>query len=101
MPLVIPVAYYVLLPHPEDFASVPIPASYDADAEEAVAEYTTLPTSEDGELIPKSSVALSFEDKWQLVKPLLPKYMLPLCRCSHDSRCDGNDESIRQSSCTQ
>jgi len=45
-------------------------------------EYTTLPTDE-GEggtpEYPRSRiVALSASDKWRLVKPLLPKYMLPL-----------------------
>lgn len=80
MPLVIPLTFYLLLPQPEAFASVPIPSSYE-DEEEPAAEYTTLPTSEDETEIPKSSIELSFEDKWHLVKPLLRKYMLPLCKC--------------------
>lgn len=29
---------------------------------------------------PKRGVALSINDKWRLVKPMLPKYMLPLCK---------------------
>lgn len=81
MPLVIPIAFYLILPQPEAFGSVQISASY--EEEEVPAEYTTLPTEEedDGVIMPKLSVALSLEDKWRLVKPLLPKYMLPLCAC--------------------
>ncbi|KAI0791520.1 batten's disease protein Cln3 [Irpex lacteus] len=75
MPLVIPVAYYFILPHPEVFAAVPIP-SY--EEEEVDAPYTPLPTDDSTAEAPKASIALSFEDKWQLVKPLLLKYMLPL-----------------------
>lgn len=78
MPLVIPVAYYFILPHPEVFAAVPIP-SY--EEEEVDAPYTPLPTDDSTAEAPKASIALSFEDKWQLVKPLLLKYMLPLCMC--------------------
>lgn len=77
MPLVIPLAYYLILPMPEAVASVQIPASY--EEEEAPTEYISLPTEEDEPMIPKSSVALSAEDKWYLVKPLLLKYMVPLC----------------------
>lgn len=29
---------------------------------------------------PQRGVALSVADKWRLVKPLIPKYMLPLCK---------------------
>ena len=46
-------------------------------------EYTPLPTSEDenGTTVsgPSRIVALSASDKWRLVKPMIPKYMLPLC----------------------
>ena len=30
---------------------------------------------------PSRIVALSASDKWRLVKPIIPKYMLPLCEC--------------------
>lgn len=54
------------------------------------AEYTALPTSENDDqevddvreesgFAKPSSVALSMEDKWRLVKPLIGKYMMPLC----------------------
>ena len=29
----------------------------------------------------KRNVALSVADKWKLAKPLIAKYMLPLCKC--------------------
>ncbi|KAI0089419.1 batten's disease protein Cln3 [Irpex rosettiformis] len=76
MPLVIPMTYYFILPHPEALTSVPIPSSF--EEEEVDAPYTPLPTDEDARVATKASVALSFEDKWTLVKPLLLKYMLPL-----------------------
>ncbi|KAJ3552023.1 hypothetical protein NM688_g4377 [Phlebia brevispora] len=87
MPLTIPVAYYFLMPHPEDFASLPLPSDYE---EEAVAitstvPYTPIPTSDvdddrsaDIRAQAEKNVALTVSDKWKLVKPLLPKYMLPL-----------------------
>jgi len=77
MPLVTPITYYLVLPQPESIASVPILSSY--EEEEVAAAYTPLPTDDDTLRLPaKSSVSLSFEDKWELVKPLLLKYMLPL-----------------------
>lgn len=81
MPLVIPLTYFLLLPQPETFASVSIPTAEEEDALNAAptAAYTPLPTDDDDvPLVPKSA-ALSAADKWHLVKPLLLKYMLPLC----------------------
>ena len=44
------------------------------------AEYTPVPADdEDVPIIPKSAVALSLVDKWELVKPLMLKFMFPLC----------------------
>jgi len=55
-------------------------------------EYTPLPTDE-GEAAgcghPRK-VALSASDKWRLVKPMIPKYMLPLCESRpsvHEQTC--------------
>ena len=31
---------------------------------------------------PKRGVALSASDKWRIVRPLMMKYMLPLCKLS-------------------
>ena len=46
-------------------------------------EYTRLPTDEDEDRTTEfrhpRAVALSASDKWRLVKPMIPKYMLPLC----------------------
>lgn len=55
------------------------------------ASYVPLARSEDedtareveAETILKASVALSIEDKWRLAKPMLTKYMLPLCKSPH------------------
>ncbi len=89
MPLAIPLAYYFLMPHPVDFSSVALPSEYEDDTHDSSSgvSYTPIPTAEiddEGGLIPrnlleKTSVALTLHDKWRLVKPLLPRYMLPLC----------------------
>jgi len=80
---VIPLTYFFLLPQPssiskqdeEDDDAVPFMASS--------TEYTPLPTDEGeaGYGHPRT-VALSASDKWRLVKPMIPKYMLPLCEYS-------------------
>ena len=50
-------------------------------------EYTQLPVSEEdaGEAVvgsaPLKTKALSIGEKWQLLKPMLPRYMAPLCKC--------------------
>ena len=48
------------------------------------AEYAPLPTDEGGvgtaEHPSSRIVALTGSDKWRLVKPIIPKYMLPLCK---------------------
>ena len=60
----------------------------------AIAPYSPLPTSQDDnhhhsfdrtpiEEGPKHNVALSAADKWRLARPLLAKYMLPLCESRH------------------
>lgn len=84
MPLLIPVSYFLILPRPEAFAALPAFANDEADAldESLTAPYTPLPTDDDDVPIgPKSTIALSAADKWYLVRPLLLKYMLPLCEC--------------------
>lgn len=93
MPLTIPLAYYFLMPHPANFASVALPSEYEDEPHGSSSEvsYTPIPTVEiddEADLIPrnlpeKTSVALTLHDKWRLVKPLLPKYMLPLCTSHH------------------
>lgn len=85
LPFVIPLTYFLLLPRPDAFSSLVI-----SDTEEAVpsSEYTQLPVSEEdaGEAVvetaPLKTNTLTMSDKWQLVKPMLPRYMAPLCMCS-------------------
>ncbi|KAI0268635.1 batten's disease protein Cln3 [Gloeopeniophorella convolvens] len=81
LPFVIPVTYFLLLPRPDTFASV-LP-----DPEEAslsTLEYTQLPVSEEdageavAETAPLKAPALTMADKWRLLKPMLPRFMIPL-----------------------
>ncbi|KAI0000431.1 batten's disease protein Cln3 [Russula vinacea] len=63
LPLVIPLTYFLLLPRPHAFSTLVLP-----EIEEFVSsrsEYAQLP-------------ALSIGDKWQLLKPMIPRYMMPL-----------------------
>lgn len=82
MPLVIPIAYYFILPQPEAFTFI---NTSSFEEEEVDAPYAPLPTDEDAIDVRKTSVSLTLEDKWVLVKPLLLRYMLPLCMWFHDS----------------
>jgi len=86
MPFIIPMTYFFLLPHPEAFLSSPSLLHEDTLTPRSVVPYTLLATAEDhdGEEEgsfssgPKYNVSLSMSDKWRLVRPMLPKYMLPL-----------------------
>lgn len=87
MPFILPLTYYFLLPHSTAFVG-PLLPEYDGDGSSGVASslpYTRLATEdevgEEGSLPAgsKTGIALSASDKWRLVKPLLLKYMLPLC----------------------
>ncbi|KAJ7628685.1 batten's disease protein Cln3 [Roridomyces roridus] len=81
MPFIIPLTYYFLLPPASTFL-----ANYDDPPSAANVPYTAIPGEEDlpgeeeGSSRPglKASVALSAQDKWRLVRPLLVRYMLPL-----------------------
>ncbi|KZT64099.1 hypothetical protein DAEQUDRAFT_733061, partial [Daedalea quercina L-15889] len=89
LPLVIPLTYFLLLPRPSVFTDADLPPTALPDSIVA-AEYTALPISEDEapQLEPEvaredgaaktGSVALSMEDKWTLVRPLITRYMFPL-----------------------
>ncbi|KZT28273.1 batten disease protein Cln3 [Neolentinus lepideus HHB14362 ss-1] len=79
MPFVIPLTYFLLLPGRNSFISAEDPSSQ--------APYTPLPDSDadteetvDAVVVPSEAVivALSLDDKWRLVRPMLVKYMLPL-----------------------
>lgn len=89
MPFIIPLTYFYLLPHNSAFISLS-PADYEESTSLGGASslpYTPLPSAEDedgeeeGSLPPgpRKGVSLSPSDKWRLVRPLLLKYMLPLC----------------------
>ncbi|KAH9834839.1 batten's disease protein Cln3 [Rhodofomes roseus] len=90
LPLVIPLTYFLLLPKPSAVSSVDLPSTTLPDSVVA-AEYTALSSSEEDALgqVPVQDtaaigaktgvgVALSMEDKWRLVKPLVGRYMMPL-----------------------
>lgn len=81
LPFTIPLAYFFLLPQPSSI----LKQDEEDDTEDlmaASAEYTPLPTDESESGTPgyrrPRVVALSASDKWRLVKPIMPKYMLPL-----------------------
>lgn len=94
MPFVIPLTYFFLLPRHRTFSSTLFPASISDATFNAPNEYTSIPSSDDEERSPdistgdlppdayatdKFHIALKLSDKWLLVKPLLLRYMLPLC----------------------
>ncbi|KAK7062843.1 deoxycytidyl transferase [Paramarasmius palmivorus] len=87
LPLVIPLTYFFLLPSNDAFLYISLPSDdeHGISATTSTLPYTPLATNEDelGEegrtpFELKHNVALSLNDKWHLVKPLLAKYMLPL-----------------------
>lgn len=86
LPFVIPLTYFLLLPNPQAFSSLILPEIEDSASSRS--EYTQLPVSEENagvaviEPAPLMTKALSIGDKWQLLKPMIPRYMMPLCKCS-------------------
>lgn len=82
LPFVIPLAYILLLPRPQAFSSLILPEIEDAASSRS--EYTQLPVSDENagvavvEPVLLTTKALSIGDKWQLLKPMIPRYMLPL-----------------------
>ncbi|KAH8985949.1 batten's disease protein Cln3 [Lactarius hatsudake] len=78
LPFIIPLTYFLLLPRPDALSSLVF-----SDPEEAglpSSEYTPLPVSEEdaGGAVVGTAKALSLSDKWELLKPMLPRYMAPL-----------------------
>ena len=94
MPLTIPLAYYFLLPCSDELSEIDA-SSYEEEVipSSSTVPYTPLSSSQDDEhshmfndttieeFGSKRNVALSAADKWRLAKPLIAKYMLPLCKC--------------------
>ena len=86
----IPLTYFILLPRPSRFTDTSLPPEALPDSVVG-AEYTALPTSDDdeqaageevvglGDATKLRNIALSMEDKWRLVRPLVGRYMMPLC----------------------
>jgi hypothetical protein len=90
LPFVIPLVYSVWLPKPAVFEVLELPPSYDTDDLPITDAYTPLALSDDtiqddeGATAPpgthhRTIVGLTVEDKRRLVKPLILRYMLPLC----------------------
>ena len=84
LPFIIPIAYYFILPRPDQFSPG---ATYEDESTLSVS-YTQLPNEEDepdsiivteSEATVTAPIALTIEDKWKLAKPMLTRYMLPLC----------------------
>jgi hypothetical protein len=86
LPFVIPLTYVLLLPRPQAFSSLILPEIEDSASSRS--EYTQLPLSEENAgvavagPVPLTTKALSIGDKWQLLKPMIPRYMMPLCKHS-------------------
>ena len=85
LPFTIPLTYLFLLPPPGDYSDI---VGSEAEWTNTTSEYSAIPDDEnepDGPTAVGMSVAvmplpgLSLADKWRLVRPLLPKFMLPLC----------------------
>ncbi|KAH9956927.1 batten's disease protein Cln3 [Russula dissimulans] len=79
LPFVIPLTYFLLLPRPNALSALVLPDTEDSAL--PISEYTPLPASEEDagtETAPLKTKALSIADKWQLLKPMLPRYMAPL-----------------------
>ncbi|KAI9509166.1 batten's disease protein Cln3 [Russula earlei] len=76
LPFVIPLTYFLLLPRPHSFSTLVLPDM--EDSAPSTSEYTPLPVSDEDAGVETSLVktkALSIAAKWQLLKPMLPRYM--------------------------
>ncbi|KAF8909209.1 batten's disease protein Cln3 [Mucidula mucida] len=81
LPFVTPLTFFFLLP-PSTSSFISSATSDDTDISYAI-PYAPLQTTDDdeenGTSLPTKHLSLSVQDKLELVKPLLLKYMLPLC----------------------
>lgn len=103
MPFVTPIAYVFLLPRPSAFSD--LEGDYENLERSSSATYTPLATTEDEDVeetldskLPP--VSLTPADKWRLLKPMLLRYMLPLCESLHivtDAVLTGITTSLRLS----
>jgi battenin len=89
MPFVTPLTYFFLLPRPRAFEALPLHLFDDEPiGAPATSPYAPIPTGEDDAVVsgstddiplPAKHIALSIADKLVLLRPMLHKYMLPLC----------------------
>ncbi|KAG2159284.1 batten's disease protein Cln3 [Suillus bovinus] len=85
LPFILPLAYFFLLPRPAAFTHQSS-ASYTLvpadDLETEIDDDLSAQDDVESRVEHKVAVRLSAADKWRLVKPMLLKYMLPLCELS-------------------
>lgn len=88
LPFITPLAYFFVLPPPERFVGQAFSVAEDEEDDAAMsASYVPLARSEDEDdpsatepdASAKGVTSLTIQDKWRLAKPMLTKYMLPLC----------------------
>ncbi|KAG1900117.1 batten's disease protein Cln3 [Suillus fuscotomentosus] len=83
LPFILPLAYFFLLPRPAAFMHQSSSTSYTLvpadDLETEIDDDLSAQDDVESRVEPKVTVRLSAADKWRLVKPMLLKYMLPLC----------------------
>lgn len=86
LPFILPLAYFLLLPRPAAFMHQSSSTSYTLvpadDLETEIDDDLSAQDDVESRVEPKVTVRLSAADKWRLVKPMLLKYMLPLCEQS-------------------
>lgn len=80
MPFITPITYLFLLPPSTIFADL-VDSEEDAESSAIYAPLATedVQDSEDVDVSKVAPIELSAHDKWRLLKPMLLKYMLPLC----------------------
>ena len=84
LPVLLPLTYFLLLPRPAAFMDLPSPGSYSPLPDEDP-DVSAVDVAEGDTLLGQPSkvpVFLTARDKWRLVKPMIFKYMLPLCKRS-------------------
>ncbi|KAG6333470.1 hypothetical protein ID866_5619 [Astraeus odoratus] len=83
LPFALPVTYFFILPRPSSFYDAAPSALYSALPVDDT-EASTMELPEDQALLnseTKTAVFLTAADKWRLLRPMIFKYMLPLCEC--------------------
>jgi battenin len=92
LPFVLPLVWFLLLPLSASNLDPSVDPAGTFQTSISREDYVAVPTDEvdDGNPISPAlnpetpmpaKTSLSLQDKWHIVKPLLGKYMLPLCEC--------------------